>query len=216
MSDANTPWPDVRRSIFNMDGPAADSSTKCFIDHMGLSEFGASYIADQYKRAADQLVEMQKQGGDLCHPDGLFMPIAYLYRHAIELKLKGLLDKIIQCGLAKDEDDALGGHGLIKLWDAIKPALVDQWPKADRKPLSNTEALIRDFHKIDKSGQSLRYSSTKNGNSVKEGFPKVVRLDMLQEAVSGMYNLLAGCETHFDNILEYRAECRRELNVSES
>ncbi len=103
--------------------------------------------------------------------------------------------------MAKDENDALRGHGLIKLWDAIKPALVDQWPKADRKPLNNAEALIRDFHKIDKSGQSLRYSSTKNGNSVKKGFPKVVWLEMLQEAVSEMYNLLNGCEMHFDNIL---------------
>ncbi|MFH1719187.1 MAG: hypothetical protein ABIF19_17665 [Planctomycetota bacterium] len=210
MSDADTPWPDVRRSIFSMEGPAADSSTKCFIDHMGLFEFGASYIADQYKRAADQLVEMQKKGGDPYHPDGLFMPIGYLYRHAIELKLKGLLGKIIQCDLAKDENDALGGHGLIKLWDAIKPALVDQWPKADRKPLNNAEALIRDFHRIDKSGQSLRYSSTKNGSNVKNGFPKVVRLEMLQEAVSEMYNLLDGCEMHFDNILEYIAESRRD------
>ena len=210
MSNADTPWPDVRRSIFNMEGSVADSSTKCFIDHMGLSVFGESYIADQYKRAADQLVEKQKEGGDPYHPDGLFMPIGYLYRHAIELKLKGLLGTIIQCNLAEDENDALGGHGLIKLWDAIKPALVDQWPKADRKPLNNAEALIRDFHKIDKSGQSLRYSSTKNWNNVKNGFPKVVRLEMLQEAVSEMYSLLEGCEMHFDNILDYIAESRRD------
>jgi len=140
--NTDTPWPDVRRSIFDMEGTAADSSTKCFIDHMGLFEFDESYLANQYKRAADQLVDMQKKGGDLFHPDGLFMPIGYLYRHAIELKLKGLLGKIIQCELAEEENEAIGGHNLIKLWDAIKLALVEQWPKADRKPLNNAEALM--------------------------------------------------------------------------
>lgn len=107
MSIDNVAWPNVRRSIFNTEGPGANSPSKCFINHMGLSEFEESYVGNQYKRAADQLVEFQRKGGDMYQPDGLFMPIGYLYRHAIELKLKGLLNTIIKCNLLEANNDAL-------------------------------------------------------------------------------------------------------------
>ena len=202
MKNIKISWPNVRRSIFNMEGSKVDSSTKCFIEHMGMSSFGYDYLSDQYKRAADIIVKSKEKGGDPYHPDGLFMPVGYLYRHALELKLKGLLDTIIQCDLY-DDDRALGGHNIMNIWNIIKPVLIEQWPTADRKPLNNAENLLRDFHEIDKSGQSLRYSLLKDDTDVREKFPKIVRLEMLQEAFDEMYSLLNGCLMHFDSMLEY-------------
>lgn len=213
MNVPELPWPDVRRSFFDMEGAQFDSSTKCFIDHMGMSCFGPDYLSGQYKRAADILVKAKQDGADPYHPDGLFMPVGYLYRHALELKLKGLLERIIDCDLMDKEESIeklLNRHDIVKLWDAIKPILIDQWPKADRKPLNNVEALLCEFHKIDKSGQSLRYSKVKNGGDVRDKFPKIVRLEMLQEAFDEMYSLLDGCSMHFDSILEYMNNMRNE------
>jgi hypothetical protein len=167
------------------------------------------YVGSQFKRSADQLVQSQIDGGDILHPDGLFMPITYLYRHCIELKLKALLRTIGECDLSEYDESLLTRHDLIKLWQAIKPALIEQWPKADRKPLSNVEALICDFHKIDKCGQKLRYPSTKEGQDVRGRYPKIVRLELLAQAVDELCSLLDGCHTHFDEILDYIME-RRE------
>ena len=76
------------------------------------------YVGSQFKRSADQLVQSQIDGGDILHPDGLFMPITYLYRHCIELKLKALLRTIGECDLSEYDESLLTRHDLIKLWQA--------------------------------------------------------------------------------------------------
>ncbi|MBU0468991.1 MAG: hypothetical protein KJ736_08025 [Candidatus Omnitrophica bacterium] len=212
MDNIEFSWPDVRRSIFDMAGLASDSSTKCFIDHMGMSSFGYDYLADQYKRAADMIVASKTGGSDSRHPDGLFMPVSYLYRHALELKLKGLLDIIMQCNLHHGDDSDLSGHNLMDIWKKIKTILINQWPTADKKSLNNVEALLCDFHRIDKSGQALRYHVHKSGAEVKKKFPKIVRLELLSEAFNEMYHLLDGCFMHFENMLENINEMRNEYS----
>ena len=67
MNVPELPWPDVRRSFFDMEGAQSDSSTKCFIDHMGMSCCGSDYLSGQYKRAADLLVKAKQDGADPYH-----------------------------------------------------------------------------------------------------------------------------------------------------
>jgi len=193
-------WPDVRQSLFDMEGDHSESPTKCFIDHIGMSNFDAGHLAWHYQRAADQLVDNLEQGRDLYNPDGLFMPVGYLYRHCLELKLKSLLFVLISCDLLEDDSAVFGGHDLGKLWRKIKPALKEQWPKEDPKPINNVEALINDFIQIDKAGQSLRYATLKDGADVREKFPKIVRLDLLRDAFSGLYNFLDACESYLEDL----------------
>ncbi|MCI5167519.1 MAG: hypothetical protein D3903_15870 [Candidatus Electrothrix sp. GM3_4] len=61
-----------------------------------------------FKQAADQLV--QSQAENHWHADGLFIPIAYLYRHAIELELKSLLQTIGECNITKYDNSLLSIH----------------------------------------------------------------------------------------------------------
>lgn len=194
-------WPDVKASIFKMQGDKFDSPTKCYIDHIGIVGFNAGEIALHYQRAANQLIDNLEKGGDMYHPDGLFLPVCYLYRHCLELKLKSLLSVLISCDLAEDNSDLLSRHNLGKLWTVIKPALKKRWPKGDPKPLNNAGALIQDFIKIDKSGQSLRYASDQNGEDVREKFPKIIRLDFLRDSFSGLFNFLDACESCLSDIL---------------
>ena len=203
-------WPNVRKSLFDMEGDKFDSPTKCFIDHMGLSHFGHDYLSGQYKRAADQLVDFQKDGGDIYQPDGLFMPIVYLYRHAIELKLKGLLIIIIQCEMATDPENYLGKHNIMKLWEILKKAIIDEWPESDKSPINNTESLLNDFQRTDKTGQYLRYSHSKEGQDVRAKFPKVVRLEVLQDACNEIFGFFDCSVSHFSSIRDYIIESQRE------
>jgi len=200
--DINTKctWPDVRQSLFGMEGDHSDSPAKCFIDHIGMSDFNVGHLAWHYQRAADQLVDHLEQGRDLYNPDGLFMPVGYLYRHCLELKLKRLLSVLVSCGLTNADPDILDGHDLGKLWRKIKPALREQWPKENPKSMNNVEALINDFIRIDKAGQSLRYATQKNGADVREKFPKIVRLDLLRDAFTGLYNFLDACESYLEDM----------------
>jgi len=203
MDNDNFLWPNVRRSLFDMEGSSKDSYTKCFTDHAG---FGYAGVSLYYKEAADIIVKAKEMGIDRCYPDGLFMPVVYLYRHSLELKLKSLLNQIIIYGYiekVQEDDKILGGHNIIKLWNRIKPALIEQEPKVDKKSLNNVEFLLSDFHKVDKSGQALRYSTLKNGNDVKENYPKIIRLELIKKAFDEMYNLLEGCSIHFEELSQF-------------
>ncbi len=207
-------WPSIRRSLFEMSGEKSDSNTKCFIGHAGLGGFDHEYLSGQFKRAADLMIAAKMNDFDPYHPDGLFFPVGYLYRHSLELKLKGLLDKIIMLELVTANEEVMylfEKHNVVKIWDAIKPSLIKQWPKADRNPWNNTEALIRDFHKIDKTGQGLRYATVKGeSRDARKDMPDIVRLDMLRDGYEEIFNLLDGCCMHFDHMLVIKNEMESE------
>lgn len=209
MTEPQVAWPNIRRSIYDMAGSLADSSTKCFINHMGMSFFEPDYISNQYKRAADLIVDAKVNGLDQLHADGLFMPVGFLYRHALELKLKGLLDKILHCDLIKNSK-GIHGHNIVKLWDQIRPVIINHWPKADHSPLDNVESLLKEFDLMDKTGQNFRYSKTTSGQDVRINFPKVVRLELLKEAFDELYSLLDGLSMEFDSMLQWMNEMRTE------
>lgn len=193
-----SPWPNNRRSIYEMKGDGGDSSTKCFVHHVHLYNYGYGYLSQQYKRAADIIVQSQISGGiDGFMADGLFMPVTYLYRHALELILKSLLEKIVRCNWAHNEKP-LHNHSITALWEAVVPAIRKRNPGADNTPLTNTESLIKDFKKLDKSGQSLRYHKLKNGTDATGSYPPVIDLSELKKAFNEIYSFLSGCVSQFD------------------
>ena len=155
MNETKFSWPHVPRSIFDMEGTSDDSYTKCFTDQAG---FNYSDVSFYYKEAADIIVEAKEIGINQSYSDGLFMPVGYLYRHALELKLKALLDQILNYGYTEklqNDDKILGSHNIMKIWNRIKPILIQKDPNADRNIINNVESLLSDFHIIDKSGQAL-------------------------------------------------------------
>lgn len=201
-------WPNKRHSLFAMQGDASNFLTQCNVNHINC--FNSNWLGDQFQRAGVQLTTSICQDVENLPNDGLFMPIAYLYRHALELKLKSLLYKIGECDIAEYDPLLLKKHNLMKIWVPIKPALIKHWPNAnnktlskkDKKPLNNVEALIKDFHKIDKSGQRLRYTSTINGDDVRNNFPDTIRLDMFAQSVNEVCNFLDACYSYFIELHE--------------
>ena len=204
----NRNWPGKRQSLYNMPGDGIKSPTWCFLDWINDDRFNANRMASEFKRAADKIVLMLAIDDDQFHRDGLFMPVAYLYRHSLELKLKYLLELVVLCDLIPPENikPVITGHDLVELWDLCKSAIQKHWPNNEKSALNNTEALIRDFHKIDKSGQGLRYSHDTHGNKTISRYPKTIDLGLFQQAFDGIYNLLDGCCMEFSSLSEYIQE----------
>ncbi|MHC4595640.1 MAG: hypothetical protein ACYS8Y_10980 [Planctomycetota bacterium] len=208
-------WPEKLTSLFQMQGSGYGSPTWCSIQWINDGNYDAGRLANEFKRAGDKIVYSLSEDNDPFHPDGLFIPVAYLYRHCLELKLKDLLSLMVHCRFVDNDGnvrDALEKHNLAKLWNLVKPGLRKRWPDGDRKVLANTEAVILDFHKVDKSGQNLRYCQDKNGNSTSAHYPRSIDLAQLQKAFEGIYNLLDGCTMMFRDLLDFRGEMEREYS----
>lgn len=199
MSDETTfHWPDVRRSFQDMEGGKDDSKTKCFVNHAYGVHADESGVSWHYLRCADMAIWAQENDPSLPHPDGLFMPIAYLYRHSIELALKSIIHTMYNARrLSELPVSVLGKHEIIPLWNIVRPVLIETWPNEDRAPVNNTQALLESLQQIDKSGQNLRYTHQKNGNKTSDKYPKIIRLELLKQAMHEVYNFITSCESAY-------------------
>jgi hypothetical protein len=140
------------------------------------------------------IVEHRELNPDSFHPDGLFIPVCYLYRHSLELLIK----VVIRCGvngnafpLDEDLERLLAGHNLGKLWERCRVAIEWRWPEGDKKVLNNAQALIRDFHVLDRTGQGLRYALTLEGRANAESFPDQICLRYLADSFNSIYHFLS-------------------------
>lgn len=208
-------WPDEPWSLFSAWSPDRSSPTWCSLQWLrGNTYLDAGVLAEQFKRAGDEIINHLKCKPSLLHPDALFMPIAYLYRHALELKLKDLVGLACDAGLIERSnrvEEALEKHHLRRLWNPVRRAIVARWPnEPDVHVIDNTEALIRDFDRIDESGQNLRYTHDLNGQPTSVNYPEGVDLEAFKEAFSGVFHLLDGCSADFTEIVDWKREAERE------
>jgi hypothetical protein len=88
-------------------------------------------------------------------------------------------------------------HGIIPLWNIVRPVLIETWPNEDRAPVNNTQALLEDLQQIDKSGQNLRYTHQQNGSKTSDKYPKIIRLELLKQAMHEVHNFITSCESAY-------------------
>lgn len=165
-----------------------------------------------FKEAADEVVHAVKRSR--LSTELMFYPVAYSYRHALELLLKGIV-----CSLANlsDEDERptelLGGHNLMRLWNWIRESSTKQsleLPAEDRKQLTK---LVQAFHVLDKSGQEFRYPRSKDGRRYLAKIPALVSLDSLKETMTAAYDLLKGWAYYLEHLESSAAEYEAEMRV---
>ena len=157
-----------------------------------------SLLADAFKEAADKIISELKRKEDYRHSDMFFMPIAYLYRHSLELQMK----QVIRLGIRVEAientpkvKDALRRHELYRLWNYVKKVVVKFWPETTSEDLAATETVIRLFHEIDRAGQRFRYTPALSGGKTTTSLPKFVDLKRMQKVVAGVFNFLEACES---------------------
>jgi hypothetical protein len=110
------------------------------------------FYVEAYKEAADRLVDqLQESGPD----DQLTLPILFMYRHFVELKLKWIVFHI--AWFTAVEAPKLN-HDLIGLWKFILKNLDCLGGELDKKMQTGLDGLIRELAILDPSSMTFRYS----------------------------------------------------------
>lgn len=202
------PWPKKGDNPFNAELISPESSIYGSLTWLNMPWFDESTLSESFKIVADSVISsMEQENRSSPHVDMLFMPIAYLYRHSLELKLKQMIRLGLDLKLEEmtpKTEEYLESHKLYPLWNIVKHFAEIIYPDGDVKVLEAAEAIIQKFHNLDKSGQQLRYLKDKQGNKITQSLPESVDLIHIKEIFDGLNNLLDGIESGFLNALDYQ------------
>lgn len=173
-------WPDVPRLAFG-EGPDRrfNADVRWVQSSKDLEIYGLSY-----RQAAEAYFEWVAKARP--NPTYMLWPLAFLWRHHIELSLKS----IISLGW-KLEGQRRGfpeGHGLLRLWREAKPYIERTGPE-DSSELVNVEQNIMEFDRIDPGSTGFRYPVASGGQLASlVDPPDVVNLRSFHEAMLAVSN----------------------------
>jgi len=143
-------------------------------------------IAEGFRNAANVLV-FQSQD-DESFLDSLVYPIAFNYRHAMELKLKSAL--LLASLLERKPKQPPATHDLDRLWQKLKPHVVARFASEPDYPrIPEIEDVLADFVAVDSNSFAFRYATDRKGNATLKGLSDV-NVTMLQERANLLYGLL--------------------------
>lgn len=187
-------WPSKRNRAFSCarpgkSGKTFDLETICW---------RLPQHANAFKLAADMVIDAYEGAHRVPHRDELFFPVAYLYRHFLELKFKSLIRVARDQGFwqSGQVNRILKRHDLLDLWTQARIVLERGWPGGPLGPLDGIENVVKQFHKADPDGQTLRYDRDKDERTLNlpDKLPPFIRIDTLRKAMDGVCNLLDTCE----------------------
>jgi hypothetical protein len=189
----NSWWPQQGDTLF---ASGVDWESEALID---VSSQSFLTYALGYKEAADSVVATVENRG--LAADLAVYPACFLYRHYIELMLKGLikLGNLLQGTPAAYEKT----HQIRELWNTCRPLLEDA--EADPVDVQNVEKCIFEFASIDPSGEAFRYSEDKKGNPV---FKERMQFNLAQmrDVMKRLSGFFDGSYDYMDELLQYKDE----------
>ena len=190
-------WPDVPRIAFGA-GPDGDLNA-CV--GWALSRHGdvTSYLEGSRKAAIATLAAVE----DGASPDYLVFPLAFLWRHHLELALKD----VIATGQALngEEHGVPKTHRLSELWNRAKRHIEPLGP--DGAPeLANVELGILEFEQIDPGSDEFRYPLDRKGNGSLPTAPEWVDVRRLHEAMIALSNFFSGARSEIARHIDYHLE----------
>jgi len=206
-------WPQKGDNPFLAKIIDRQSPTWALLDWFESWRVDDSFYALAFKEAGDKIIKELSRGKNGQQPDMYFMPIAYLYRHSLELAMKVIVGLGIRLEIIEEDkklSSVLKKHDLHELWKYVRKIVSTCWPEESQKQIEAAEQIVCEFHKIDVSGQNLRYSKELSGNSSVAKLPESVELTHLQDVFSAIYNFLEGCEAGLNNAIETKNEMLRE------
>lgn len=171
-----------------------------------MDDMSYGYI-EGYLRAADFLVEhVAKTARD---QDVFVYPIAFMYRHHIELQLKRIIDTGRK--LLTNNDGHPTHHKLHDLWPLAKGILRQTWPnEPDPSEFKLIDNFVDHFSKVDHDSIAFRYPTQKTGTSSLRGV-RHINLSNLAECVHSFSDFLDGAASGLIDYLNHKRECEREM-----
>jgi hypothetical protein len=191
-------WPKKTDRAFRPDGNRGTNVCFGWLEMFNLEHM----VADSFKSAADLVVEELASRERPARVDAFLHPVAYLYRHYLELKLKNVLNGGILLEEISVHDEVINGHSLYALWVQFRRLVMQMQMGTDPAPLDNTERVILDFHQFDKSGQAFRYPKDKKGKPMLKNLPEYVGLCEMRDVMGRVHTFLDGCEMCMDAALD--------------
>lgn len=164
---------------------------------MGYSEV-ATFLFEKFKESKDS---------------GVFYPMVFLMRNAIEIGLKRLLHIQMEQGVeAHIARSKMNSHLLYKdLWNSIKPMLVhySKEDNQDEKTLDLAEEYIKVLNSLDKNGDMFRYPCS--FNSEYKFNNEDIDVENFYNYLLAIFNFIDSCDSWLDNIKEYEMEMRSNM-----
>jgi hypothetical protein len=159
-----------------------------------------------YKTAADSVVESVE--ANRLSPDMVGYAVFSLYRHYLEVMLKGLI-KIGNTLHERNSDYPNDEHRLSPLWQKCRPLLEksgSDWTKAE---LDAVEKCLSELHDLDPRGQAGRYGEYSDGTPT---FPERVQLSLtnLRDVMNKIGSFLEGSYDWLDELSQYQADVDSE------
>jgi hypothetical protein len=197
-------WPDLPRIAF---GPTSDSPMHACLGWVQARREFYGYL-EGYRRAAEVVYGSIEVAGRL---DTMFLPLAFLWRHHLELALKDII------ALGRSLRDEPWGfpshHRLDDLWREAR-SYVEEHGSGDMPELGNVESNLAEFTRIDPSAAGFRYplNAQRNDQSLADP-PSHVDVGQFQEAMEALANFFSAvhCEltVRLEHVDAYRSEAHR-------
>lgn len=154
-----------------------------------------------YKEAADCLAEnavgMNKQ-------DIFIYPIAFLYRHYLELRLKIIIKKGSQ--LLDRDNSVRTHHRIMDLWREAKAIIQKIWKGSAKDPqLKLTNSVIERLWEIDPDSQAFRYPADK-ANQKHLSTIKYINISELAKTMGEISSFLEAVSLDIVNRFETKLE----------
>lgn len=192
-------WPDVPRLAF---GPGLFGELNADLAWARKRPRDMYGYVEGYRRAAVALYGYTVE--TRASPDYMLFPIAFAWRHYVEIALKD----IIAAGreLAGEKWSFPKGHRLLDLWREAHPHITNLGDPAAPE-LANVENNICEFDRIDHVGDGFRYPLNLAGTDRSlPNAPANVNLRVLHEAMDAVGTFLSCVRSELSARLDYVAE----------
>ena len=165
-----------------------------------------------YCRAADRLVE---HVAETARDQDLFVyPIAFMYRHHIELQLKEIIDVGRQLTTSTESGHPTH-HKLHALWPQAKGLMRQVWSSEPDPPeFALIDHFIEQFAVIDHDSTAFRYPKQKSGDQSLGGV-KRINLYNLAECVHSFSGFLTGAADALSEYLDQKREWEYEARAED-
>lgn len=160
-----------------------------------------------YKHAADRLSSEMATYGRV--PESAGFPVLYLYRHYVELMLKGVL---LDTGELLEEPERIPRHHeLRRLWGQLRARLTTIEQLESDEWLERAGTLIGELDSIDERAVAFRYPVNRDGDAVLPVY-QAIDLAHFSAVMDELSLVLEGIAAALDQQLEYKREI--EYNTS--
>ena len=155
--------------------------------------------ANAYKAAADALVDKVEGHAP---EDVLVLPIVFMYRHHVELKLKYIISGLDLLSNTRMQNFIT--HNIVRLWDYVEAHLdCIRGGTFDADMMNSLEQLINELSTLDPNSFRFRYSHDRDFNE--NDIPRSINLTHFKEAMGILSNGLSLIESGIDYEKDSRA-----------